>query len=1390
MTQPFVIQGGLSSRRGDTAVINLDDAEFQRVQAARAADAHTEAEQDSDVSLGTEFSAVQPTWLQAVGDRISSVSVSDSLVRRSRLNRARREGREVDWDAEQLYNRLEREGLISIMDDKDLLTFSNITTQQQFDLQVANLIERAHSQGQIEDLGFLRGLAAEMVAYSADPITFGVDLAIGGSSRGAALARFMQAGSRAALANGLVELALVTDDRALRPAEIGFAAAAGFAVGGVLGTAFGQRPTPPSAPVDAPIVNTRAVTTNPDLTPQPSSLLPMRMFTDEPLPIRRFMDGSDNRPGSRSTRSEAPAETPTQQARPTVDDELVALRETASRRLNKRQYDRTKRELDTLRARLKETEGLDPRRVDAEMEQLRSVHRFTDNDAGPWEREAMQRAETARLAERQQLQGKVEELETRLREHNNAGKARNALRSMEWANRPRPEEAPLDALEPMFQLEQSRLEDMRRNPLSETIMGTVEVQRAVRQTQEDMKSIGAAQAQDTELMHDTMFGFHRDTADSFMDSLGPEYSPGRMPLSLQLLNKLTPATRAWVTENPAARALLINMYTQPFTRQGLKYNKTGWEDVANKAFKGYEAKRLREHRKGFQEWLRDTTGRGTLRSFTSFKAQKEFAELVGEYTRQREMGNTPDVHPGIKRAGEAGNNFFKDHWANLQRNGAVPKDMPPPIDWYLPQMIDRGQTQHFVNRFLDPEQGLLKLKELYRNGLSVQLRQQVAELIDELPPAQQARMTENLTESLTDMIAEAYARRAYHQDLSITGSDVFDAYGIHIGNINELRNLLHENLVRKGPPNDPNLASRVKEIDDILATLKRNPDKKTSQKHIKNLRKAPRLMKRARLDMNAEVSFRNQRGEVETLRLGDLYQKDINYLAHNYGRWAAAEAAVSRDGFTLSQVKDAVEELRRLGETRKNNPDAPSKADIDALDYGMRTLMNLPAHSVPENVMRTSNMLKSFAYTSKMGSAFVHTIPEAMTIVAQHGVINTLRQMPALMRIVRAYAKGDIDPGVHADLYALNSAGMNSLEFSLGGSRYDTDLTVESGQGWLGRAEMVAEGFKRVASYVNLLPVTTDISRQFANYMAIKDLDRVARGLDVHSSWDGLRRQYGLSDRGLQLLKDHFNSNKVSRNANGEIDWDSSLGIELMPAETRIELENFLYRNATTTIQEVHRGNLPQRMTGPVGSVLLQFRSFEVAATSRHLVADLNRHDMATVNKFVLSTIFASLGYAARVYAFSGGDKDRIEEMLTPERIFMNGVAYSVTAGVIPALVDTVGYHGLGGVTPFNQFRTTGITTAFGANPAGPAGIGLPPAVGLMGDAARVGGMPFQMMWDAASGEDLAISREQMRSITAVMGMDTAWFLRPGREYLLNNLPSERELNRGNAARVFGLEDE
>jgi hypothetical protein len=446
--------------------------------------------------------------------------------------------------------------------------------------------------------------------------------------------------------------------------------------------------------------------------------------------------------------------------------------------------------------------------------------------------------------------------------------------------------------------------------------------------------------------------------------------------------------------------------------------------------------------------------------------------------------------------------------------------------------------------------------------------------------------------------------------------------------------------------------------------------------------------------------------------------------------------------------------------------------------------MNKRPHESSETMIRTSNALKNLSYALNMDAAFVHTFSESMTIAAQRGVGNILmNDIPALGRIIRDYTSGRLDEGTQSDLMLLNSSLANSMAITQAGARFDTDLAGEASSAFLRNFEKFAEGTKRTASQINLLGPSTDMARQFSAVTSLRQLDDFLMGKKMPKWWDGYRRQLGLRDEALDGLRRHFRDN-VPRDKKGRIDPDKVDGLALhkMPAQDRLELENFLYRSVSTSIQQIERGSVPQVFTHPLGSLLLQFRSFGTGATTRHTLADLKRRDALALKKFVGSSIVASLTYMARAQLFNFGDEETQEERMRPDRIIANGIAYSVNAGLLPSVIDTVGATAFGGVTPFNRYRTTGLSD----NVLSDFGVGQAPALGVAADATRAAGIPFQMGWDALSGRGFqGLSKQQAEALFTVSGASIAWPLRPLQSYLTKDLEDEREMDRGNPIEVW-----
>lgn len=105
---------------------------------------------------------------------------------------------------------------------------------------ISQLQERREADRLMAEAGGAKGLAAMLAAYATDPVGFAADAASGGTTKGAVLVRFLQGGSRAALADVFLETIRAAEDPGMDGTDVAIGATTAFTLGGGFGAWLGE----------------------------------------------------------------------------------------------------------------------------------------------------------------------------------------------------------------------------------------------------------------------------------------------------------------------------------------------------------------------------------------------------------------------------------------------------------------------------------------------------------------------------------------------------------------------------------------------------------------------------------------------------------------------------------------------------------------------------------------------------------------------------------------------------------------------------------------------------------------------------------------------------------------------------------------------------------------------------------------------------------------------------------------------------------------------------------------------------------------------------------------------------------------------------------------------
>ena len=843
-------------------------------------------------------------------------------------------------------------------------------------------------------------------------------------------------------------------------------------------------------------------------------------------------------------------------------------------------------------------------------------------------------------------------------------------------------------------------------------------------------SVGAARNPDAPV---NVQGAETPSTESLMDvlpeALPTRYGAARLDASAQAQRGTTDETRR------QAQAALHDPLSDG--RQNIALS-----ERSQAVYGKHDQFRAKVHNDSFLEYKADLEGRGKASTFirAPFDAdgRERFNRQVGEYIFNQ--GKIAEAHPAVRRAAEANRKFFNDLWSEMERAGVRGLDSHKFQQWYLPRVVNR----HKLNRAIHGHDmvGVERLiGEAIRRGRS-------GDLVDVLD------------EEAIDLMAKAYVRRIHMMDPQ-EGITLTDLQHLDMSDLTQVRGMVREAYGD---------GKQAKKVLKQLTKLEKRLNELNSSGDIAN-----NLKHRIQMDMSTSVDM-----ETGSLRMADIFETDVEDLAFTYGRWAGGETALAEIGASSDLWSRAVKETRRKFELSKGGDieGAPTAKDVRVQEFAYRAIMGKRPDDMAETPRRVLNSMKTVSYVSKMGMAWTHTFSESMAHLAMAGPGRWLSNLPEWKQIARALKNPDQATALIREIQMYTGGLSSTTSRNMGQLRHELDSTLRS-EGFMRKIEEGLDGVKRLATYGNLLSTATDSARMYGGVLAVRQLDDyLVRGLMPSKGWMGRRESWTLTDERMAKLSHHFQNNVV-RDDNGTI---TSMG--RFDPETQVIFENYMFRYVAEGMQEINRGNLPMFMQTPIGSMLLQFRSFEMASWSRHTLRDLEMRDHIAATKFLMSSKMAALAYVARSYWTSAGDEERLERMLQPQMIARSGVGYGVNVGIAPAVIDSISGLTMGEAM-FRPVRTTGVSSGLGLD-----GFAVK---NVFDDIEKAASIPFrQLRHLAQTGGPDSLSREEARALFAMAFMDTMWFARPGKEWLTNQLESDREKDTEsvNPWRLLGVTDE
>jgi len=688
------------------------------------------------------------------------------------------------------------------------------------------------------------------------------------------------------------------------------------------------------------------------------------------------------------------------------------------------------------------------------------------------------------------------------------------------------------------------------------------------------------------------------------------------------------------------------------------------------------------------------------------------------------------------KAVKATREFFETYKKRLTSSGLVGPDAP--IEKlndgpYLPRIIS---SQKFRETADSLSRQSADLVDLFKNSL------RSADIKDGTYSPKKADMGEDfnlkehqeLLEKLYDKIARGYVKNVLHygnfrHSLEYGGMSYKDA--------GTLKALLKD------------VDTPAEEIDKILNTLNLRDTKPGTS----------RLKRRVDLDMTYSQEFTNKNGEKVTVRMADLFERDLDTLVPMYAHQMAGHIAVA-ETTGIKGRSDFLAALNKYKEEAVDVSDKEISKTISYSNYLYDAVTGVPLDSDPSSFLVTwGRRARDFNFAVRGGQFVWSQLTEAAPMLANIGLPALYKQMPELKNMVTLAADGKLNNELVRQLEAVTGIGASRLRQQIFTHFNPQDGVVVQGVDKalhkVGNFVSDVSGFNAVIAMEQRM-MLAGMSQKLVD-MAKKYKGSAKEILKNNSGEARNLRSLGLSDEQLESLFAHLaDPSKVQFGKKGRVhvfkedQWDPDVWNGFAMA---------LHRLTTTVIQEGTYGGTMPFMHKAIGKLLFQFRSFAMNGIYKQTMRGVAIRDQVQWLTVAYGFTFGMLSYIAQTYDNYRGT-DTYEARMSPQKIVEGAINRMGQASMLPAMVGWISGLYMGKEPLFNYARSSGLGSDI---------VQSIPSVHLLDDMYN-GGLGSL---NALLRDDYDFTKKEYRALLGLMPLASIPVLKHFFQYAGEDLPSK-----------------
>lgn len=481
-----------------------------------------------------------------------------------------------------------------------------------------------------------------------------------------------------------------------------------------------------------------------------------------------------------------------------------------------------------------------------------------------------------------------------------------------------------------------------------------------------------------------------------------------------------------------------------------------------------------------------------------------------------------------------------------------------------------------------------------------------------------------------------------------------------------------------------------------------------NQIHTKPETGLPRTRRRLNFDVETSITERG-----DTLSIKDLMNRDTEEVFNVYVNQVVGKTALAKKGIVSdSDFKRRLDIIQEEADELGIDP----KADIEKLDVLYQIISGRPSPKIADPTSlgpRMARLLMDYSFIRVMNQVGFAQVAELGNAVSIDGITGLLRVMPEFKSMLKRTRSGEIEDSVINDIEAFTGIGADRLIHNAT-NRFDPEDVLARGQGggfsnFVDRASAFVQPLKRVtADLSGMAQITLALERASARIATqqLVDLSFGIKSMNFARLSKGTRQQ-DIARRMQSLGLDEAMSQRVFDQIRENAVLAPSAFFGRSRKVRRINLENwadeeardaFIYSISRWTRQSIQQndvGNLNVHMTGTLGKILTQFRTFMLVSYSKQFLHNINRRDFAAFSAMMYSCLFGGLSYTLQTHVNAIGREDKnkfLDERLSIEELGKAAFQRAGWASLFPALIDT-GAAFAGADPVFAYGRSTGLAS-------------------------------------------------------------------------------------------------